>query len=335
MTPQMMMSLAQQYGGSWDGPEEGFNIPEAGRQGFDQAWANSWEPGTAEGNTNLMQQYNTSRLPGAGISFDQYAAGRGKDWGFGGDQGNMWMLPLLIAAGGAGLGGLGGAGAGAGDFASLFGDFAGVGAEAGLSGFTPEALVSRAASLGSGLGDLATNEALTSTLGSGWGAAVPTAGGSLWETIKSAGSLPWKSIANIGNIGSGVYGLLQGRRMQNQNSLGDDELRALMADPSRIYGLPGWQAGLQAIQRAGAAQGWTGSGNMMAALQKYGGDFYNQEFQRLAGLRSGNVQGQSAGLSLQGNSINRILAGLAGMEGQSQSKTALDSILEQILGRRG
>lgn len=328
MTPQMMMDLAQRFGGSWDGPEAGFNIPDSGREGFDQEWAKAWEPGNPTGDQNLLQQYSTSRLPGAGITFDQYASGRGRDWGFGGDQGNMWMLPLLIGAGGAFAGGLGGAGAGAGDFASLFGDFAGTGAEATLGGLTPEALVSRAA----GLSDLALNESLTSTLGSGWGASAPSAGGSLWNTIKSVGSLPWKDIANIGNIGSGIYGMIQGRKMQGQSSLGDDELRALMADPSRIYGMPGWQAGLQAIQRAGAAQGWTGSGNMMAALQKYGGDAYNQEFQRLAGLRGGNIAGQTAGLGLQGQSINRVLAGIAGLGGNPQ-KAALDQILEKILGR--
>lgn len=204
-------------------------------------------------------------------------------------------------------------------FLSQFGDFVGNGAE----------LLSNAAGLGDGgyAAAQGINEAATSTLGSGWGQQ-----SSLMDIIKRAKGLPWKTIADVGNIGSGLYGMYQGQQLKQQSSLGDDELRALMADPSRIYGMPGWQAGLQAIQRAGAAQGWTGSGNMMAALQKYGGDFYNQEFQRLAGLRGGNVAGQTAGLGLQGQSINRVLAGIAGMGGNPQ-KAALDQILEKILGR--
>jgi len=45
---------------------------------------------------------------------------------------------------------------------------------------------------------------------------------------------------------------------------------------SDVTQLPGYQAGLQAVERRMNAQGFQGSGNMMTELAKYGGDAYNQ-----------------------------------------------------------
>ncbi len=79
-------------------------------------------------------------------------------------------------------------------------------------------------------------------------------------------------------------------------------LAALMRDPSSITTRPGYNAGLQAVERRGAAQGWNGSGNMMAALANYGGQFYNDEVSRLMTLAGANIAPGNAGsLSLQGN----------------------------------
>lgn len=62
------------------------------------------------------------------------------------------------------------------------------------------------------------------------------------------------------------------------------QLNSLMSNPSSLTSTPGYQAGMDAVQRSMAAQGYNGSGNMMAALQQYGGNAYNQQVQTLAGL---------------------------------------------------
>lgn len=118
------------------------------------------------------------------------------------------------------------------------------------------------------------------------------------------------------SIGQGLYGLYSANRMKKQAAeagkradpwgayRGDaaGRLDALSRDPSSITSDPGYEAGLQAVQRSMAAQGYQGSGNMMAALQKYGGDFYEKAIARLSGL-AGAGQNPAAGptLEMQGN----------------------------------
>lgn len=70
-------------------------------------------------------------------------------------------------------------------------------------------------------------------------------------------------------------------------------LESQMTHPN-VAGLPGYQAGLEAVQRAGAGQGFTGSGNMEASLLKYGGDFWQQQEQNLATLAGANISPNSA-----------------------------------------
>ncbi|MCK9988729.1 MAG: hypothetical protein AzoDbin1_05201, partial [Azoarcus sp.] len=90
------------------------------------------------------------------------------------------------------------------------------------------------------------------------------------------------------------------------------QLQQLQQNPSSVANMPGYQAGLDAVQRSLAAQGYTGSGNMMAALQKYGGDFYQQQFNNLAGLAGANISpgvslsGQQAAAQLAGGAMNRL-----------------------------
>ena len=69
---------------------------------------------------------------------------------------------------------------------------------------------------------------------------------------------------------------------------------------------------MQAVQRSMAAQGYQGSGNMMAAMAKYGGDFYGQEVNRLASLGGANISPQ---IALQGQGMASDLAsrGLASL----------------------
>lgn len=90
------------------------------------------------------------------------------------------------------------------------------------------------------------------------------------------------------------------------------QLQQLQQNPSSVANMPGYQAGLDAVQRSLAAQGYTGSGNMMAALQKYGGDFYQQQFNNLANLAGANISpgvslsGQQAAAQLASGAMNRL-----------------------------
>lgn len=58
----------------------------------------------------------------------------------------------------------------------------------------------------------------------------------------------------------------------------------LEADPKQLLNSPGYRAGLQAVQRAMAAQGYTGSGNAAVRIAEFGNDFFNRESDRLARL---------------------------------------------------
>lgn len=102
---------------------------------------------------------------------------------------------------------------------------------------------------------------------------------------------------------AGLYGLLESRKLKKLGEL---------PNPNDITGMPGYQAGLEAVRRSMASQGYQGSGNMMAALQKYGGDFYNQ----YVGQRLGSQQAQ-AGPMMGGMSSLALLAnGLGGFYGR-------------------
>jgi hypothetical protein len=74
--------------------------------------------------------------------------------------------------------------------------------------------------------------------------------------------------------------------------------------------MPGYEAGLTAVQRKMASQGYQNSGNMLAALQDYGGNFYNNAVTQLGGLAGANTNPASAGqLAIQGTSSANDLAG--------------------------
>ena len=119
------------------------------------------------------------------------------------------------------------------------------------------------------------------------------------------------------SVASGLYGLYnseQQKRLAKQimersdpfaarRGQYGDMLDALMKDPSSIQRVPGYAAGLQAVERKMAGQGYNGSGNMMDALANYGGNFYNQEVQRLIAL-SGAGATPGAGGAAAGQMYN-------------------------------
>jgi hypothetical protein len=96
-------------------------------------------------------------------------------------------------------------------------------------------------------------------------------------------------------------------------------LSDLMAHPETIVNTPGYAAGTQAVERAGASQGFNMSGNMATALQKYGGDFYTNQVNTLGQLAGANINPGTAGQIIQqggvnqqqliGNSIGSLTAG--------------------------
>lgn len=116
---------------------------------------------------------------------------------------------------------------------------------------------------------------------------------------------------NLFQAGAGLYGL--GLASQMRGMAQDPnapyrpgyaaELSALAANPNQIQMLPGYRAGLQAVQRSMAAQGYQGSGNMMAALAKYGAGAYNDRLAQLERL-SGSAAGPGA--YLQGNAMANL-----------------------------
>jgi hypothetical protein len=88
-----------------------------------------------------------------------------------------------------------------------------------------------------------------------------------------------------------LYGIYQGQQLQKMAKQQQgrqqqyaDMLSGLMRDPSSLVNTPGYQAGLEAVQRGLAASGYLGSGNEMTALLNYGGNIYDQQVARLAGL---------------------------------------------------
>lgn len=156
------------------------------------------------------------------------------------------------------------------------------------------------------------------------------------DFLRRAQKNPLTTGLNGMNVGMGLYGLYQAqqtkalaqRASQQQDPFGPQraqyqaQLQTLMGDPGSITKTPGYDAGLQAVTRKMASQGYVGSGNMMAALQQYGGQFYDQSVQRLMALSGANIspssgavalQGNRDALAMQGQSLNNVVYGLSKM----------------------
>lgn len=134
----------------------------------------------------------------------------------------------------------------------------------------------------------------------------------LFERLKK---MPWKAGAGGLDIMKSLYGLMQANKLQQMakgmqasadpygpyRAQAAGKLNNLMMDPSSLADTPGYQAGLQAVQRGLAGSGYLGSGNEKVALLKYGGDAYNQQVQQLAQLAGAQFSpAQAAGIGLQG-----------------------------------
>src|SRR5690242_19627414 len=87
-----------------------------------------------------------------------------------------------------------------------------------------------------------------------------------------------------------------GKAQARRQAYYDDQLRALIEDPSRIYSDPGYQEaqdqGVQAVERAGTLKGFTGSGNAAIALQKFGQSFATDYLRQQQSLLASMAGGQ-------------------------------------------
>lgn len=99
------------------------------------------------------------------------------------------------------------------------------------------------------------------------------------------------------------------RQAQQQNYA--RQMQALVANPSSVESLPGYQAGLRAVQRKGRAEGFGGSGSMAAALAGYGGQQYQQQLANLAALQGGSqpVGSPMMGLVGAGTGLYNLFGG--------------------------
>lgn len=170
------------------------------------------------------------------------------------------------------------------------------------------------AGVGQGVNDYGGGTALTA-MDTGGGAAAPSLMQQLGSGLEIAGGLF--------GLYSGSENMVAMRRqremqqqLQRQQQQYRDQLTALSNNPGSIQNLPGYQAGLTAVERKMASQGFQGSGNMMAELANYGQTAYNNQFTQLSNLAglgynpASMTQGQydfgNTGSNQFGMALNRL-----------------------------
>lgn len=150
----------------------------------------------------------------------------------------------------------------------------------------------------------------------------PTVGPTGAPIAQAANPMGWGSPMNLMQMGSGLYGIAQGRQMK---ALAQQQIDAANAQRAgvplptsqNITQMPGYQAGLDAVQRSMLAQGYQGSGNMMAALQNYGTNAYQtamQNYQNQQQLANSTAGG---GANIYGSGASMSNAGLGAITGAS------------------
>jgi len=154
------------------------------------------------------------------------------------------------------------------------------------------------------------------------GGTLPTGGGTVAEQLKKALGLGTGPISTGLNVASGLYGLYKANELEDlakqaseqQDPFGPyrkqyaEKLSGLMADPSTIFNMPEYEAGEMALRRRLAKEGQLLGGAEKIALQKYGGDFFNQETARLAQLAGANFSPTGGNVLIQGQRSANDLA---------------------------
>ena len=226
-----------------------------------------------------------------------------------------YQNPIMQAIGAYALGdyAFGGTGAAAGTANGV------AGAGVGIGGTTTPALIDSAAGT-AGYG--------ASSAGVGGGAGTLAADTTAATTAGTTGSLLTQSQLGMASLASGVLGIANAGNTANKAASAADpfasqrpqyaaQLSALMADPNNVMPtMPGYQAGLQATERADAAQGFAGGGRSATDIANYSGNFYNSQVATLAGLAGANAGNTGAAASAinsggtsQMSALNTLAAG--------------------------
>lgn len=152
--------------------------------------------------------------------------------------------------------------------------------------------------------------------------------GSLLDLLKKNPAL----IKGGMNLVNGIYSLAtSGNPMSGVEKNAANQIKQLQANPSSITSTPGYAAGIQAVQRQQAAQGYTGSGNSAAALNQFGNQFYQQQIQQLMQLANNgsavNQQRQNVagGLAQVGAGVGQFITPQA-----NGGQSAFSSLLSMI-----
>jgi len=159
-------------------------------------------------------------------------------------------------------------------------------------------------------------------------------------------------LSSLAGLGGSIYGLVNSANLQGTANTATsniaaiqaqqlgyaNQLQTLMANPSSVTSLPGYQflqqQGIQAIDRSAAAPGGTGlgSGGEMTALETYGqglaDQFYNQQVSTLANLSgipsSANALAQA--LQTSGAASTGLGSSISGLGGAISSLLSPSSI---------
>lgn len=272
----------------------------------------------------------------------------------------MALIAAAIASGGAGLGALGGSGAaiggdastaGGGSYLSSLFNGGSAGASSGgnflssLFGGGASGLTGDTGAIGSSLpgatdafGSLPFGSNLTASGVTGdtsWA----TSAGNLLGGASDASSAASGASGGIGSYikdGAGILSILSGiqnystaAQRQKQQSQYGTQLQQLMSNSSSVTNTPGYQAGLDAVTRTLAAQGYNNSTNAQALIANYGGQAFQQQVQNLQAL-----QGGSSPISMT-NASNEIGQGLgslvSGMGGNTPQMNNMNPQMLQLL----
>lgn len=237
-------------------------------------------------------------------------AGTGYDWG--------WTVPVGMFLGAGALAGGFGGGAAAGGGGGLSGvdaamaDYAAAGGGAGITGgATPAAAYAGTGGMpGAGYGTAA-GPAITSGPGGGINLADALSG--IGKALGTPGSGGWQGIANLI---AGLYGANKTSQLAKLPSMQD------------YLSSPMFGAGQQAVERAMAAQGFQGSGNMMQALASNAQQGYANYVKLLTGRQqqAGDLPASmlsNFGLATSGMpAIWNLLSGVGGTAGGSANLLA-------------
>lgn len=104
-----------------------------------------------------------------------------------------------------------------------------------------------------------------------------------------------------------------------------EQLMDLEKNPGLLTQRPGYQAGLDAVERTMGSRGYLGSGNLGASMFRFGGQFYNEEANRLAALAGAGQTpgaGQVASAGLYQSAMGQAGYGLGELMRQFQNSGA-------------